>query len=121
MADIRAAALAYVDGWKRKDAKAIAELLAPEVSFIGPTAGHKGRDAVLASFQPLFPILSEVVLRNLFVEAEEAVLVYDFVFVEPIGSIRMAELIGFEDGRAKRIEMFFDPQPFLVANGVPQT
>jgi hypothetical protein len=55
MTDIRTAALAYLDGCKRKDAHNISGLLHPEVRFTGPMTRHEGRDGVMASSRPLFP------------------------------------------------------------------
>lgn len=39
---------------------------------------------------------------------------YDFVCDEPLGSVRMADVLGIEQGLIRSIEMFFDPRPFLV-------
>jgi hypothetical protein len=112
MTDIRTAALAYLDGWKRKDADNISGLLHPEVRLTGPMSRHQGRDAVMASFRSLFPALDDVALRHLLVDGEQAIAVYDFVCAEPFGSVRMADLIGFKNGLIHSIEMFFNPRPF---------
>ena len=37
---------------------------------------------------------------------------YDFVCEPPIGVCRTAELITFEDGLVKTIELFYDARPF---------
>jgi len=67
----------------------------------------------MGSFQPLFPALLDLVPKQLLLEEDKAFAAYDFVCVPPMGTIRMAELLGFENGLIHSIEMFFDPRPLL--------
>ena len=115
MTDNKRTASAYLDGWRKKDIAAIAATLHPEVTFTGPMTRFAGRDAVLASFEPLLPALLDMKTRHLLADGDRVAAVYDFVCAEPIGSVRMAELLGFDDGSVRSIEMFFDPRPFLAA------
>jgi predicted ester cyclase len=112
--DMRSAALAYLNAWKNKDEKAIAARLHPKVRFAGPLSAHEGREAVLASFRALFPMLQTVTLHHLLVDGEQAVAAYDFVCTAPVGLVRMAELMLFEEGLIRSIEMYFDARPFVA-------
>jgi hypothetical protein len=115
--DVRAVARAYLNGWKCRNKAAIIDTLHVAVRFVGPMTRLEGRDAVAASFGPLFPILRDVSVRHLSEDGNQAVAVYDFLCVEPVGSIRMAELLEIEGGLVRSIEMFFDPRPFIAAQG----
>jgi hypothetical protein len=70
----------------------------------------------MASFTALFPGLRDVAVRHLSVDGDHAVAIYNFVCVDPVGSLRIAELLGFRDGLIHSIEMFFDPRPLMAAS-----
>ena len=102
----------YLNAWSRKDLDGIAVHLHPEVHFKGPMQELNGRDAVLASSKRIFPPLERLNVRAQFVSGERAVFAYDFVCREPIGVCRTAELVHFQDGLIRDIELFFDARPF---------
>jgi SnoaL-like domain len=102
----------YLNAWSRKDLEGIAAHLHPEVHFKGPMQELNGRDAVLASSKRIFPLLERLDLRAQFVSGERAMFAYDFVCREPIGVCRTAELVHFQDGLIRDIELFFDARPF---------
>lgn len=119
MSDIKTAATAYLDAWRRKDAGALQALLAPDVGFKGPMAQTQGRDAFMAAVTRMFPLLEDVVVRELLVEGETAVVIYDFVCAAPIGCCRTAELLSFAAGKISRSELFFDARPFAAFQAPP--
>jgi hypothetical protein len=102
----------YLNAWSRKDLDGIAAHLHPEVHFKGPMQELNGRDAVLASSKRIFPLLEQLNVRAQFVSGERAMFAYDFVCREPIGLCRTAELVHFQDGLIRDIELFFDARPF---------
>jgi hypothetical protein len=103
---------AYLDAWSRKDLDGIAVHLHPEVHFKGPMQELNGRDAVLASSKRIFPLLERLEVRARFVSGDRAMFAYDFVCRDPIGVCRTAELVRFEDGLIRDIDLFFDARPF---------
>ena len=103
---------AYLDAWSRKDLDGIAIHLHPEVHFKGPMQELNGREAVLASSRRVFPLLERLDVRAKFVSGDRAMFAYDFVCSDPIGVCRTAELVRFEDGLIRDIELFFDARPF---------
>jgi hypothetical protein len=109
---IEAASAAYLDAWARKDLDGIAARLHPDVHFMAPMQELNGRDAVLASVARIFPLLERFETRAQFVSRDRAMFAYDFVCREPIGVCRTAELVGFEAGVIREIELFFDARPF---------
>jgi hypothetical protein len=71
-----------------------------------------GRDAVLAASKQIFPLLERLDVRAQFVSRQRAMFAYDFVCREPIGVCRTSELVHFQDGLIRDIELFFDARPF---------
>ena len=102
----------YLNAWSHKDLNGIAAHLHPEVHFKGPMQELNGRDAVLAASKAIFPLLERLDVRTQFVSGERAMFAYDFVCREPIGLCRTAELVRFQDGLIRDIELFFDARPF---------
>lgn len=105
-------AASYLEAWRKKDVQAIARHLHTDVRFTGPMMKVSGRDAVIASAQRILPIVEELVIRSTFISGNQAMLVYDFVCAPPIGRCRTAELVTFEEGLIRDIELFYDARPF---------
>jgi hypothetical protein len=103
---------AYLDAWSHKDLDGIAAHLHPDVHFKGPMQELNGREAVLASSKRIFPLLERLEVRAQFVSGDRAMFAYDFVCRDPIGVCRTAELVRFQDGLIRDIELFFDARPF---------
>ena len=109
---IEAVCSAYLDAWTRKDLQGIAACLHPDVHFKGPMQELNGRDDVLASAQRIFLLLERFETRARFVSRDRAMFAYDFVCGDPIGVCPTAELVRFEDGLVRDIQLFFDARPF---------
>jgi ketosteroid isomerase-like protein len=103
---------AYLDAWSRKDLDGIAVHLHSDVHFKGPMQELNGREAVLASSKRVFALLERLDVRVKLVSGDRAMFAYDFVCRAPIGVCRTAELVRFEDGLIRDIELFFDARPF---------
>jgi hypothetical protein len=103
---------AYLDAWSRKDLDGIAIHLHPDVHFKGPMQELNGREAILVSSKRVFPLLERLDVRGKFVSGDRAMFAYDFVCHDPIGVCRTAELVRFQDGLIRDIELFFDARPF---------
>src|SRR5262249_21178964 len=104
----------YMTGWKNKDIGLIAKDLHPDVHYKGPMAERTGREGLVAGMSRLLPILIDVHVRSKFVGQNQTFYAYDFVCKEPIGLSRIAELLTFEDGKIKSIELFFDARPWAA-------
>ena len=102
----------YLEGWKTKDANAIAACVHPEVTFTGPMSTSQGRDAFVAGAARMFPMLREHRVRSILTNRDQAMFVYDFVCIEPIGVCRTAEFVTLQDGLIGSVEIFFDARPF---------
>ena len=103
---------AYLAAWDRRDASEISKYVHPDVHLIGPMNDITGKDAFLQSTKRVLPLLQGVNVRSQFAAGDQAIFTYDFVCAEPLNTCRTAELMTFEDGLIRRIELFYDARPF---------
>jgi SnoaL-like domain len=109
---IESRCVSYLDAWSRKDIDAIAALVHPQVRFKAPMQELDGRDAYLTATRRVFPLLKRIDVRDQFVSADRAVLIYDFICLPPVDISRTAEMVRFQDGLVRETELFFDARPF---------
>ena len=115
MTSHRAIVQDYLDAWKQKDLARIKSRLHPEAAFRGPLAQHADRDSFMPAIQRMLALLTEVDVRGVFEEDDRAVAIYDFVFVEPIGRTRIADLMTFEGDLIRSSEIIYDARRFEAA------
>lgn len=107
-------AVAYYKAMGDKNLTIMEQLLHPDVRYLGPLADITGKDVYLESMKKIFfPSFTKLTIRTQFGFGEQAMLVFDLDCPAPVGTMRMAVLIGFKDGLISRLEAFFDPRPVL--------
>ncbi len=92
----------------------MAKFLHPEVQFSAPLAQLNGREAVVEAAKGFFGFLKSIDFRSSFSSDNEAMLIYDAFFPEPIGRFPAALFVTFEDGLMRKMELFYDPRPLLA-------
>ena len=102
----------YYAAMNNKDLNEIAVYLHPKVRFLGPLAQLEGKEAVLESAKGFLGIVDSVKMRTKTAFSNQAILAYDLNCVQPIGTIRVAALMTFEDNLISVIELFFDARVF---------
>jgi len=102
----------YYAAMNNKDLNEIALYLHPKVRFLGPLAQLEGKEAVLESAKGFLGIVDSVKMRTKTAFSNQAMLSYDLNCVQPIGTIRVAALMTFEDDLISVIELFFDARVF---------
>jgi ketosteroid isomerase-like protein len=107
-----ALAVGYYQAMSNKDLIAVEKYLHPDVHLISPFIEKKGKQDVLDAVNNLMNFFRELTIRESFGSQDQAMLAYDLDFPEPIGKIRTAVLLTFQDGLIKRYELFFDTSPF---------
>ncbi|MEI8295388.1 MAG: nuclear transport factor 2 family protein [Alphaproteobacteria bacterium] len=103
---------AYYQAMHNKSISGMAEYLHPDVRFVGPLAQISGKEAVLEAVERLMPFFSTITIRAKFGSTDQTMVAYDLNCSEPIGILRVAALMKFDDGLISRIELFFDARPF---------
>jgi hypothetical protein len=106
--DPRTVAVAYLEAVGRKDFQAFEGLLAPDVTFKGPTVTLSGAGDVSAAFKRFGPILLRNDLRKMFVDGDEVCIIYDFVTDTPGGAVPTVEWIKIQDGKVRSIWLLTD-------------
>jgi hypothetical protein len=103
---------AYLHAWSAQDLAALAAQLHADVHFTSPNAQTRGREAYLAAVARMQPLLLRLDVHARLHGKDSTMFVYDFVCREPIGVVRTAELLRFQEGLIRDSEVFFDPRPF---------
>lgn len=102
----------YYRAMNEKDLDQVGRLLHPEVELVGPLVSVNGRPAVLDAVNRFQAAVNGITVRSSFGSEDQAALVYDADFGQPIGICRTAVVMSFKDFLIARIELFFDPRPF---------
>lgn len=110
--DLKALALRYLDAVGKKDYRAVEELLAPDLQFVGPvTSRSSARDYIGALVR-----LGAIHVRNeptrVFVDENEVCVIYDFVTDTPAGALPVIEWLRFEGRRISSIRLYYDRVPW---------
>jgi hypothetical protein len=95
-----------------KNIAGMEKYLHPDVHFISPLAEKDGKAAYLDAAKNLMSFFKTLTIRTTFGSDDQAMVVYDFDFPAPIGHVRTAGLMTFQDGLITKIELFFDARPF---------
>ena len=105
---------AYLDAWKQKDVRAIIACLSDDVHFTAPNAETRGRTSYEEATARFLRIVERVDVRARFVSGNRAMIAWNFVCIDPIGTSATAELLSIKDGRIADTQVFFDTAPFAA-------
>lgn len=102
----------YYHQMLQKNFAAMEACLHPDVYFIGPLSQMQGKAAVVEAAKNLSQVLTDIEIRAKFSLDNQIMLAYDFIFPAPIGKLRAAVLMEFNNQLISKIELFFDGRPF---------
>lgn len=106
--DPKRVALSYLEAMTRKDFEAFGALLAPNVVFTGPATTLEGAPAVVAAYRRLCAMLVRNEPRKVFVDGDEACVIYDFVTDTAVGAVPTVEWLKLEGGKVRSIFLLTD-------------
>jgi uncharacterized protein YciI len=111
--DLKALTLAYIDAVGQKRFDQLENLLAPDVEFSTPGATpiHGAQDYIRA-LERLGPILARNEVKRVFVDGNQAGVIYDFVTDTPVGAVPCVEWLTFEGRRIRSSRLIFHSQPW---------
>jgi ketosteroid isomerase-like protein len=113
--DPKRIALAYIDACGRKDLDAVAQLLAPDLEFVGVSSTVRGAEPYLAILRQLGPVWVRSDVKKAFAEGNDVCVIYDFVTDTPAGAVPCVEWLRIEDGRIRWARLVFDRVGFQPA------
>lgn len=92
----------------------IEKFLHPNIQLIGPMGEITGKENVFGAVKRFLNAFNTLTIRTVFSSQDQALLIYELDCPEPIGYFRgAAALMTLKDGLIVRLELFFDPRPFL--------
>jgi ketosteroid isomerase-like protein len=101
---------AYYAAMSQKNLDGMERYLHPDVQFIAPLAETNGKESSVEALKKVISLFKTFTVRNTFASEQQAMLVYDVVFSEPVGKTSSAVLVTVEDELIIKIEFFYDPR-----------
>ena len=114
--DLAELAKGYYRAFERHDRSFMEENLRPDFTFTSPFDDHIDRDAYFARCWPKEPLHQKFDFVTVMQDGEKVFVAYDATMhipnsTHPDARFRNAELLTFQDGRLKSVEVFFGDPP----------
>ena len=106
--DPRELVTSYIQAVGERRLEALPPLLEPDAQFTLGDNTVRGRDAFVGAFRRLLPIIDRNEIRHLFIDEDEACVVYDFVTSTPVGPVLSVEHIQLRNGRIASSTLVFE-------------
>jgi hypothetical protein len=107
--DNRALVLEYAEAAGKSELDRLSTFLHPDLEFSGPGVPTlHGIPEFIAVSRSLIPILLRWDIKRVFLDGDEACLIYDAVTDTAVESLPAAEWLTIEAGRIRRIRLIFD-------------
>ncbi|HKC90120.1 MAG TPA: nuclear transport factor 2 family protein [Candidatus Limnocylindria bacterium] len=106
--DARELVTSYIAAVGERRLEALPPLLEPDAQFTLGDNTVRGREAFVGAFRRLLPIIERNDIRHLFVDGDEACVVYDFVTSTPVGPVLSVEHLGLRNGRIASSTLVFE-------------
>lgn len=104
----------YYTAMGNKNTKQLSDFLHPEVHFVGPMAEMVGRNRVVDAAQNFMKLFTALEIRHVFEDGENALVVFNLICPDPIGTVRASTLMTIHHGLIVRMELFYDTRPFFA-------
>jgi ketosteroid isomerase-like protein len=109
--ELDATVRAYLRAVGNKDLGKVEELLAPDITFVGPAMTLSGARDVLAALRRIGAIHVRNDVKRVFVDGDEVCVIYDFV-TDTVGVVPTIEWLGFEGARIRSVKLYYDQVPW---------
>jgi SnoaL-like protein len=106
--DPRELVTSYIQAVGERRLESLPPLLEPDAEFTLGDNTFRGRDAFVGAFRRLVPIIERNDIRHVFVDGDEACVVYDFVTNTPVGPVLSVEHIMLRNGRIASSTLVFE-------------
>ena len=106
--DARELLTSYIRAVGERRLEALPPLLDSDAEFTLGDNTVRGRDAFVGAFRRLLPIIDHNEIRHLFVDGDEACVVYDFVTNTPVGPVLSVEYIHLRNGLIASSTLVFE-------------
>lgn len=106
--DPRELVTSYIQAVGERRLEDLPALLEPDAQFTLGDSTIRGREAFAGAFRRLLPIIERNDIRHLFIDGDEACVVYDFVTSTPVGPVLSVEHIQLRNGRIASSTLVFE-------------
>ena len=100
----------YIDAVGEHRLQDLPPLLEPDAEFTLGDRTFQGSEAFVDAFRRLLPIIVRNDIRKVFVDGDEACVIYDFVTDTPAGAVVSVEYIKTRNGRIASSLLVFERQ-----------
>jgi hypothetical protein len=105
----------YVEAVGDKELGKVEALLAQDVEYTGPATTLSSAADVLTALRRIGAIHVRNEIRRVFVDGDEACVIYDFVTDTAIGTVPTVEWLRIERGRIRSVRLYYDRAPWLAS------
>ena len=98
----------YINAVGEHRLEALPAMLDPEAEFTVGDTTLRGAEAFIGGFKRLDPIIKRNEIRKVFVDGDEACVIYDFVTETPAGPVLSVEHLKFKNGRIASSLLVFE-------------
>jgi ketosteroid isomerase-like protein len=107
-----AIALAYLDAVGKKELDRVADLVAPDIRFVGPAMTITSAQDLLAALRRIGAIHVRNEIKRVFSDGDEVCVIYDFV-TDTVGALPTIEWMRIRDGRIRSVNLYYDQVPWI--------
>ena len=100
-------ATTYFEAWKANDFDTMRSLVAEDVIFEGPLATLVGAEEYMEGIQGLSRVISEIVIRKVFVDGQDVLTWYD-MHTTVASPVAVANWLQVEEGKITALRVAFD-------------
>ena len=95
------------------------DLIAGDVSFVGPMAQYSGAEAFAAGIEEMAPALRGIEMLRQFEDGDEVCSVYELTLRTPGGDLTVpaSEWVHVVDGRIAKARLYYDARELAAAIG----
>jgi hypothetical protein len=102
----------YLDAVNEQDIEALGKNLHPQLHFKASMCEIDGRQNFLDHTEKFFTSIKGLEIRARFSSSNHTFFLYDLFFNNSLGMSRTANLMTFENGMIREMELVYDPRPF---------
>jgi SnoaL-like domain len=99
---------AYINAVGENRLEALPAMLDPDAVFVVGDTTLRGAEAFIGGFRRLTPIILRNEIRKIFVDGDEACVIYDFVTDTPAGAVVSVEHLKLRNGRIASSLLVFE-------------
>ena len=116
--DRKALTLEYLNAVGQQQYDRLEAMLAPDVLFKGPSMTRTSAGELLGALKRLGAIHVRNDVKRVFVDGDEACVIYDFVTDTQAGALPTIEWLRFEGDRIRAIDLYYDRLPWQAVMAV---